>query len=34
VYLRDRGVVTGEIEVIFTVAGHPCVCWACVSYDR
>ena len=23
VYLRDRGVVTGDNEVIFTVAGHP-----------
>ena len=34
VYLRDRGGVTGDNEVIFTVAGHPCVCWACVSYDR
>ena len=34
VYLRDRGGVTGDNEVIFTVAGHPRVCWACVSYDR
>ena len=34
VYLRDRGVVTGDNEVIFTVAGHPRVCWACVSYDN